>query len=52
MSNSYVKLVKSFEDKKCKLLTTEEEFNIIKQNKVKYPKYFYTASCGSRTKTN
>ena len=46
MSYSYDALVKSFEDKNCKLLTTEEEYNVIKKEKVRYPKYYYTASCG------
>jgi len=46
MPYSYDELKKSFEDKNCKLLTTEEEFNVMKKTKVRFPKYYYTASCG------
>lgn len=46
MGYSYDELVKSFEDKGCKLLTTEEEYNVMKQENIRFPKYYYTASCG------
>ena len=42
---TYENVIKSFEDKKCKLLTTAEEYyDMCKQN-IKYKKYKYIASC-------
>jgi hypothetical protein len=45
MIRDYQDICICFENKKCKLLTTKEEFETIKQN-CRQPKYKYIASCG------
>ena len=43
--SAYEDLTNTFSLEKCKLLTTEEEYKIIKSTE-RYPKYKYIASCG------
>jgi hypothetical protein len=42
---TYQDVVNIFISENCKLLNTEEEYNVIRDNN-KYPNYKYLASCG------
>jgi hypothetical protein len=44
MANTYENIIKEFNSKNCKLLTTKEEYDIIKKN-TKFLKLCYIASC-------
>jgi len=50
-SRTYQDVVDVFANEKCQLLTTEEEFDDIRNNKTRHPKYRYTASCSHENTT-
>jgi hypothetical protein len=46
VKKTYQDIVQSFSEENCKLLTTEDEYNTMKIQKINLPKYTYIASCG------